>query len=62
MSTSTTGGHGTTTNRTRWPHLAAGPLGIMLATTTVGSIEPHPDSTMTTPKGSFLCFGTITSF
>ena len=44
----------------RWTNLAAGPPGIMLAMTTVGNIEPHPLSTITTPKDSFFVFGTMT--
>ena len=32
------------------PHLAAGPPGARLARTMVGSIEPQPDSTITTPR------------
>jgi len=43
-----------------WPHLAAGPPGDRLARTIVGSIEPHPDSTMTKPRISPLAFGTTT--
>lgn len=41
-------------------NLAAGPPGIIFAITTVGSIEPQPLSTITTPSGSFFVFGTIT--
>ena len=43
-----------------WPHLAAGPVGKRLARTMVGSMEPQPDSTITTPKISPLAFGTTT--
>ena len=42
------------------PHLADGPLGDMLARTTVGTIEPQPDSTITTPRSSPFILGTIT--
>ena len=43
-----------------WPHLAAGPVGKRLARTMVGNIEPHPDSTITTPSISPLALGTTT--
>ncbi len=43
-----------------WPHLAAAPLAAMLASTTVGTMDPQPDSTTTTPSGSPFNFGTIT--
>jgi hypothetical protein len=43
-----------------WPHLAAGPVGERLARTMVGSIEPQPDSTITTPRISPLDLGTTT--
>ena len=36
------------------------PVGSMLASTTVGTMDPQPDSTITTPSGSFLVLGTIT--
>ena len=42
------------------PHRAAGPEGDRLARTMVGSIEPHPDSTITTPRISPLDLGTTT--
>ena len=42
------------------PHRAAGPFGSMLASTTVGTMEPQPDSTITTPRGSPFILGTIT--
>jgi hypothetical protein len=41
-------------------NLAAGPLGIIFAITTVGNIDPQPLSTITIPSGSFFAFGTIT--
>ena len=43
-----------------WPHRAAAPDGDMLANTTVGTMDPQPDSTITTPSGSPFNFGTIT--
>ena len=43
-----------------WPHLAAGPVGDKFASTMVGSIDPHPLSTITTPKISPLALGTTT--
>lgn len=43
-----------------WPHRAAAPAGAKLAITTVGSIDPQPDSTMTTPNISPLALGTTT--
>ena len=43
-----------------WPHLAAGPVGDKLANTIVGNIDPHPLSTITTPKISPFAFGTTT--
>ena len=43
-----------------WPHLAEGPLGDIFARTTVGTIEPQPDSTITTPSSSPFILGTIT--
>uniref|UniRef100_A0A6B0TS99 Putative secreted protein n=1 Tax=Ixodes ricinus TaxID=34613 RepID=A0A6B0TS99_IXORI len=45
-----------------WEQRAAGPLWAMLATTTVGSMEPQPLSTMTMPRISPFCLGTTTSF
>jgi len=42
------------------PQRAAAPAGARLAMTTVGSIEPHPDSTITTPRISPFAFGTTT--
>jgi len=41
-------------------NLDAGPVGIIFAITTVGSIEPQPLSTITIPSGSFLALGMIT--
>lgn len=38
------------------PDLSAGPACIMLAIMTVGRMEPHPLSTMTTPRISPLAF------
>jgi hypothetical protein len=43
-----------------WPQRAAGPLGQRFAMTMVGSMEPQPDSTITTPRISPLAFGTTT--
>lgn len=43
-----------------WPHLAAAPEGARFAITTVGNIEPQPDSTITTPRISPFAFGTTT--
>lgn len=42
------------------PDLSAGPACIMLAIMTVGRMEPHPLSTMTTPRISPLAFSTNT--
>jgi len=42
------------------PVLAAGPEGIRLASTTVGSMLPQPDSTNTMPKGSPFNFVIVT--
>jgi len=42
------------------PHRAAGPPGARFARTMVGSIEPQPDSTITTPRISPFDFGTTT--
>lgn len=59
----------TTSNRRNESHgwhcrnqtnLAAGPVGIIFAITTVGNIDPQPLSTITRPSGSFFAFGTIT--
>ena len=44
----------------RWPHLAAGPVGHRLASTMVGSMEPQPLSTITTPSFSLTAFGMTT--
>lgn len=41
-------------------NLAAGPVGIIFAMTTVGNIDPQPLSTITKPSGSFFALGTIT--
>lgn len=38
------------------PDLSAGPLCIRLAMTTVGRMEPQPDSTMAMPRISPFCF------
>lgn len=43
-----------------WPQRAAAPAGAKFAITTVGNIEPQPDSTITTPRISPLDFGTTT--
>jgi len=40
-------------------NLAAGPPGIIFATTTVGNIDPQPLSTITIPIGSFFPLVTI---
>uniref|UniRef100_A0A182IK38 Uncharacterized protein n=1 Tax=Anopheles atroparvus TaxID=41427 RepID=A0A182IK38_ANOAO len=45
-----------------WPQRAAAPDDARFAITTVGSIEPQPDSTITTPSISPFAFGTTTSF
>jgi len=42
------------------PVLAAGPEGMRLANTTVGSILPQPDSTNTIPSGSPFNFVIVT--
>jgi hypothetical protein len=42
------------------PQRAAAPAGAKFAITTVGSMEPQPDSTITTPSISPLDFGTTT--
>jgi hypothetical protein len=42
------------------PHRAAGPPGARFARTIVGSIEPQPDSTITTPRISPFDLGTTT--
>lgn len=39
-----------------FPERAAGPPFIMLARITVGRMDPHPDSTITTPRISPFCF------
>lgn len=39
---------------------AAAPVGHKLAMTTVGTIEPQPLSTITSPNGSPFCFGITT--
>ena len=41
-----------------FPERAAGPLFSILASMTVGRMEPQPDSTITTPRISPFCFST----
>lgn len=39
-----------------FPDFSAGPPCIILAMITVGKMDPHPDSTITTPRISPFCF------
>ena len=52
--------HNTWSPMLRCPHLEAGPVGHRLAMTMVGSMEPQPLSTITTPNISPLALGTTT--